>query len=382
VRRHSAFLASSLALLAVGSAAAAQTPGRPVTETGFVQVEPGIRLRYARIGHGSQAVVAPMGFLLQDSFRRLARNDRTLVLYDPRGRGRSDAVDASRVSFANELEDLERIRRHFGFGRMALIGWSHYGMMTAVYAIQNPSRVSRLIQMTPGSPARTPYLEEGMRTMQERVDGAAWKTLQERIRAGEFAADPEGRCRATKRLVLEAFVADRADVARIPLEDCRLPNEWEENQNRWWEALFGSMGDWDYRRQARSLSVPRLVIHGEKDFIPAGGSRDWAAGAEQARLLVLKEAGHFPHIERPDFFFPAVDRFLDGSWPDGAEAVSGTTPRRLREAGKRRRSAARSSPARTPSAPGTARRSSASTPTISWAWPRTAARWTRPACSR
>jgi proline iminopeptidase len=81
------------------------------------------------------------------------------------------------------------------------------------------------------------------------------------------------------------------------------------------------MGDWDYRSQAAALTVPRLVIQGEKDFIPMAGSREWVAGNPHARLLVIDNVGHFPHVEKPDIYFPAVEKFLSGGWPEGAVAI-------------------------------------------------------------
>jgi len=319
-----------LALLAVGcatspqpdapSAAATSTNSAAPTE-GFVTIEPGVRLAYRIAGSGRDVLVVPWpsGGPGLDCLA----NGRRVLYYNPRGRLGSDPVDAAKVSFENELSDLEAVRRHFGLERMMLLGWSHYGMMTAVYTIRHPDRVARLVQMTPGAPRRTPYLDEGMKTMAARADAAARAKLEERKKAGMFAENPEALCRENRRVSLAAFVADQADVAKIELESCRFYNEQEANQNRWWGALFGSMGDWDYRAPARTLAVPRLVVHGERDFIPLGGSREWVAGNDNARLFLIPDVGHFPHIERPDVFFPAVERFLSGDWPEGAVPVSG-----------------------------------------------------------
>jgi proline iminopeptidase len=175
--------------------------------------------------------------------------------------------------------------------------------------------------MTPGAPRRTPFLDEGMKTIRERVDGAAWTRLEERKKAGEFAAKPDSLCRENRRVTLAAFVADPRDVEKIELDSCRFANEQLEQQDKWWGALFGSMGDWDYRAQARTLPMPRLVIQGEKDFIPMAGSREWVAGNPNARLLVIDNAGHFPHVEKPDVYFPAVEKFLSGGWPESAVAI-------------------------------------------------------------
>jgi pimeloyl-ACP methyl ester carboxylesterase len=33
---------------------------------------------------------------------------------------------------------------------------------------------------------------------------------------------------------------------------------------------------------------------------------------------VIDGAGHFPFVERPEVFFPAIESFLRGNWPPGA----------------------------------------------------------------
>jgi proline iminopeptidase len=311
--------ASFAFLLAGAIACATSSPPADVSREGFVTVEPGVRVAYRIVGSGPETLVVPWP-TAGAGLDRLATG-RRLILYNPRGRVASDPVDPSKVSFENELSDLEAVRKHFGLDRMMLLGWSHYGMMTAVYAIRHPERVSRLVQMTPGAPRRTPYLEEGIKTMSARADAGARARLEERRKAGEFAGKPDALCRENRRVTLAAFVADPRDVAKIELESCSLANEQPEQQERWWGALFGSMGDWDYRKDARALPMPRLVIQGEKDFIPMGGSREWVKGNPNARLFVIEDAGHFPHIEKPDVYFPAVERFLSGGWPERAMTI-------------------------------------------------------------
>ena len=307
------------------AALSAAVPASAAATEGFVDVEPGVRLHYFRVGEGKQAIVAPMGSWLLDPLTPLARADRTLILYDTRGRGRSSLVDASKVSFANEVSDLEAVRRHFGLDTMALMGWSHYGMMTAVYTIQNPGRVTRLVQITPGTPRSEPYLAEGMTAMNGRVDAAALQAAEEKQKAGGFP-DAAAYCRALKKARRAAFYANPAAASRMTFDECALATELPAAQGPWWDALFSSMAPWDYVAQARASKVPRLVIQGEKDFIPAGGSREWAQGNPDARLLVMPGIGHHPFVEDPAAFFAAVNTFLDGGWPAGAVAVPAADP--------------------------------------------------------
>jgi hypothetical protein len=54
-----------------------------------------------------------------------------------------------------------------------------------------------------------------------------------------------------------------------------------------------------------------LPVHGDADIIPLQGSEAYERLIPDARLLRLPGVGHYPHLERPDVFFPAVDAFLD-----------------------------------------------------------------------
>ena len=107
-------------------------------------------------------------------------------------------------------------------------------------------------------------------------------------------------------------------MAQVP-DVCEHENEWPANLWRYFGALLGSFGDYDWRPALADLTVPRLVIHGREDGIPLAGAYAWASGFETARLIELSPAGHFPFLEQPTAFFSAVNQFLDGTWP--AEAV-------------------------------------------------------------
>src|SRR5262245_45812989 len=186
-------------------AAALASPAPQEVSEGFVTVEPGVRLHYRKVGSGKNVVILPMGSWLEGPLAPLAREDRTLVFYDTRGRGRSGVVPASKISFANELSDLDAVRRHFKAEKVALMGWSHYGMMAEVYAIQNPERVERVVLITPGEPRSDPYLAEGMGEIRARVDGKAYAAFEARQKAGEFTNDPAAECRARNAVMQPAF---------------------------------------------------------------------------------------------------------------------------------------------------------------------------------
>ena len=58
---------------------------------------------------------------------------RTVLFYDMRNRGRSDAVkDLSQVTMENDVRDLESVRAHFGVKKATLIGYSYLGFMVVL----------------------------------------------------------------------------------------------------------------------------------------------------------------------------------------------------------------------------------------------------------
>ena len=89
------------------------------------------------------------------------------------------------------------------------------------------------------------------------------------------------------------------------------------------QRVFGTHPiDFDYRREARRIIAPTLIIHGDLDTIPRAASEEWTRAIPNARLLVLEGTGHFPHAETPSTFFDAVQTFLDGDWPGHARALT------------------------------------------------------------
>ena len=85
------------------------------------------------------------------------------------------------------------------------------------------------------------------------------------------------------------------------------------------QILPRRMGDYDFTRELASLPAPLLVITGDRDETPVSAHRAWVEAVPDGRLLVIPGGGHYPHVESPDVFYPAVDAFLAGGWPEGAE---------------------------------------------------------------
>ena len=285
---------------------------------GHVEVESDVRLYYRALGSGDTTVVIPASLFLVEPLRGLAAG-RTLLLYDMRGRGRSGPVeDTSRVGIDDDVRDLEALRGHFGLERMQLIGWSYLGLMTAMYALEHPDRVERLVQIGPIPPrADPPYADPGAYTAAVAPDGL--ERLRRLADAGVKEQDPERYYREYWQVFKPALFGDTTAMGRYDLPTADLSNEWVHRLEPHFLAKLGSMRAYDYRPAAGGLSVPVLVIHGTADRnAPYAGGREWAVSLGNARFLGVDGAGHLPMVEQPDVVLPALDEFLRGVWPKGA----------------------------------------------------------------
>ena len=138
-----------------------------------------VRLWYRVVGQGAETVIIPAALYHRKSFDRLARG-RRVVLFDPRRRGLSDTVPASKVSIETDLADLETIRKTVGAESFALIAWSALGMEYYLYALRFPGRVTRLVQLASLAPRRVPYWDLMKARQQARIDSAAQARLNVR----------------------------------------------------------------------------------------------------------------------------------------------------------------------------------------------------------
>ena len=304
-----AYIALASALLAC----TARESGPPTVREGYAVTPDSVRLYYRIAGEGEETVLAPFALFHGSAFDSLARG-RRIVTYDPRGRGRSDSVPPDRVSFDLLLQDFETVRRAVGAERVAIIGWSGGGMETFVYAMRNPDRVTRLVQLAPVAPRFSPYGRLMGQDRMLRTDAVALAALRKREAAGEFASDRAGYCRARRALDAPALFADTSRW-RVTPEVCVYPNEWLERLAPMFGALFRTLGDFDWRDSLPRVTIPRLVIHGAADNTPLEGNREWVAGQPNARLIVIDAAGHWPHYERPARTLAAIATFLSGAWP-------------------------------------------------------------------
>jgi pimeloyl-ACP methyl ester carboxylesterase/ketosteroid isomerase-like protein len=314
-----------------GSPAACLAESEAKQEEGFVTADDGAKLHFRRIAGGPTTLVVPLEFVVFDDWKQLA-DVATVIAYDPRNRGRSEPIkDGTRLTIQDDVKDLEAVRKHFKLETFVPVGYSYLGLMVALYAMEHPERVARMVQVGP-VPIKwdTEYPKHLTHGREDagvpEADLAAFREMKEK---GQSAKAPREFCEAQWKVLRYHLVGDAAHVSRLA-SSCALENEWPSNFDKHLDASFGSVQKLRVAKAdlAAKLTMPVLTIHGTKDRnAPYGGGREWAMTLPNARLVTVEGAAHQAWADDPVIVFGSVREFLRGSFPLGSEKVTKLDPK-------------------------------------------------------
>jgi proline iminopeptidase len=292
---------------------------------GFVVTDDGVRLHYRIEGEGPETLVVVHGGPgnSMESIRpdfAPAASRRRVIYYDQRGNGGSGLeMDPARLAIGRHVADLEAIRVHFGLVRMNLLGNSWGGLLVSYYAVAHPDRVKRLVLHDPAPPAR-PWLdalndELGRRSrLLPEADRRAFAAAAS-PQAWYRARDPLAICRTFMTILFRLYAWDPDSPGHARGDACAGGPEAVRRQLVVNRLIWAGLPGYDLRPMLGRVTAPVLILYGEADPVPRAGAEAWAGAYPNARLLVVRHAGHLAHVEQPAIFFAALDTFLRGQWP-------------------------------------------------------------------
>ncbi len=186
---------------------------------------------------------------------------------------------------------------HFAVEQAILVGNSAGGTVAMQVALAYPERVSALILVDPavyaggGAPA---WIRPLLGTPQMRHLGPlVARQIQTR--------GPQ---------LIELAWHDPSRLAPEKIALYQKPLQVENWDKALWEFTLASQSSGLADRLAE-FTLPVLVITGDDDrIVPTADSIRLAGELPAASLVVIPQAGHVPHEERPDLFMQAVNEFL------------------------------------------------------------------------
>ena len=264
------------------------------------------------MGLAVQMVAWPDGFC-----RMLADRGFHVVRFDNRDIGRSSMIeggpepnifaamtgDTSTASYTLEdmADDAAGLLDALGIPAAHVVGASMGGMIAQTLAIRHPGRVLSLtsIMSTTGDPTVGQSKPEAMVALLTPPP----TTREEAVERGVRIFRTIG---SEAELFDEAFVREMAGVS------------WDRNPSHEGvpRQLLAIVASGDRTERLRRLSIPALVIHGERDPLvtPSGGEAT-AAAIPGARLITVARMGH----DLPRQLWP---RFVDAIAANAARAAS------------------------------------------------------------
>ena len=266
-------------------------------EISFCRAPDGVRLAWARVGHGPPLVKAAnwLNHLEYDwqspvwhhVLEGLARH-YTLIRYDARGNGLSD-WEVGELSLEAWVSDLETVVDAAGVARFPLLGISQGCAVSIAYAVQHPDRVSHLVLY--GGFA----LGGRKRSAEERDRRDAMATL---MRLGWGANDPSFRQLFTSRFIPGAT---REEVDSF--NELERHTTTPECAARYYYAT----GELDVRDLLPKVNTPTLVLHVRDDLVcPIEAGRAMAAEIPGAHFKVFPGQNHLFLKDEP-----ATERFFE-----------------------------------------------------------------------
>ena len=216
-----------------------------------------------------------------------------VVVMDHRGHGSSEAPfsgDAYSIPiFAN---DVHALLDYLGITKCCLVGHSMGGFMALRLALDHPSLIGSLVLVdTASGPFDIPgYAELGIKLDEiARKDGMEaafeYNAQHNPVARKRFDKYPDTRAMLKRRMLetsVDGYVHARGAISQRQLVTAQLPE----------------------------ISVPTLVVVGEKDIPFRQPSEVMAKNIPNARLHVIPEATHTPHEETPEAFNELLIGFL------------------------------------------------------------------------
>ncbi len=202
--------------------------------------------------------------------------------FDAAGHGRAAPAELSTEAFVADLATATAAIAE----PMIVIGHSMGGLHGWVFAAEYPDRVRGLVveDMAPDFRGRT------ARDWAAMI--AAWpQPFPDAEAVLDFFGPVAGR------YFLNSFTAGP--------DGYRLHGEVETFRD-----ISEEWGGRDFWPQWNEVRVPVLLIEGEYSITPPGQMREMAAGHPNARHVLVHEAGHLIHDDRPEVYHAHVEGFL------------------------------------------------------------------------
>ena len=238
-----------------------------------------------------------------ENIPRLAQERRVLALDLP-GFGLTPEPADGEISISGYGRCVDAFCEQLGLGKVAVVGNSMGGFISAEVAIQFPERVSRLALVSAAGISSADALQRPILTIGRLASAIATNSA---ARHRMLAARPISR---------HASLALVARHPRLMKPDLAYEGFFKGTGKPGFDGALRACLDYDFRDRLPDVKVPTLIVWGEKDsIIPVRDANEFERLIPDSRKLVMRDTGHIPMAERPQAFNDVLTEFLAETGP-------------------------------------------------------------------
>ncbi len=274
------------------------------------------RLFYEVIGTGEPIVIVHGGPGLDHSYLQpgldVLAAQNTLIYYDQRGTGRSEAeLDRGVVNFDAFVDDIDALRQVLGHDKITVLTHSFGTLLGIEYARRYADNLTALILMNPTEPG-TRFADQTRTRQAAATTEEDTAEMQELTATEAFQARDAATLSQFYRVVFRATLRDRTRVDELELDlSERTAKNGQDVARLLGESLGVANGGLDWWDCLEDIAAPTLVVHGRYDIPPVAMARALSEAIPRGSLAVL-DSGHFPYIEDAGGLTSAIAEFLGG----------------------------------------------------------------------
>lgn len=247
-------------------------------------------LGYEKLGEGAHKVIVLHGWFGDETFMHPMRNalsldEFTYIFPAYRGYGASKSMTGA-YTVEEIAADALALADDLGFARFSLVGHSMGGKFMQRVALDAPTRVSKMVGVTPVPAAPVPFDDRGWALF----DGAA--------------ANIDNR-----RAIIDFTTGSRLSKAWV---DAMARHSWATATQKAFAAYLLAWAKTDFHDAVMGCEIPVKVIVGENDaaITPDVIKATFLQWCKHAEMEVFANAGHYPMDETPVALATAIEAFL------------------------------------------------------------------------
>lgn len=302
--RHAARALAILLLILTARPALAAAPEKGQTfETGGVTIWYEVRgagsetpLFIVNGGPGFDHAYVHLGDPVWDKFAK----NRRVIFYDQRGNGRSSELKPGQsCTLADQIADLEALRKQLGIDKIDLLGHSWGGYLVMAYAALHPGHIRHLVIVDSAAPkiGDTKYLFNDI--FPDTIE------KQDAFNFADALGDKNATAESLALYDTMLFYSPEKRELGLPVMKA---SDFNKAVN---ESISNDLNRFDLNPELSKFKFPTLVITGRYD-INVAPSVAWKIhkAIPGSRFVVLERSGHIPYFEEPEAFGAALEDFL------------------------------------------------------------------------